>query len=421
MTVLGALARSETRAIQATPWGDWGDGGAQTASGANVSVSSAVQLLTVYGCDRFICDGISTLPIDTYEDHDGTGAEIESPTWVENPTNDLDRIAWTTQVLSSVLLAGNAYLWKLYRGGDLWQLIPLDPASVTVTRVAGRKTFVIAGKAYTSADILHIPGVMYPGADVGLSPVDAARQSIGLGMAAQEFGGRFFSQDGTMPGVIEVPGELLPDKAKEMATSWAASRRKAGQQRLKLPGVLQGGAAWKSTAVSNEQSQFLQTRGYTAAEIAGQMFLIDPSDLGIGVTGSSLTYANITERNLRRVQVTFLPWIVRLEMALSSLLPAGQYVKINVNGLLRGDMKTRFESYKIGLDEDFLQRDEVRAWEELPPLPEDAPAPPALIDQIEAVGQLIRAGFEPDAALAFLGLPPIKHTGLVPITVTQES
>lgn len=414
--MLGSLFQRPSNAIQATPWGEWTG---ETGGGQRVSTTSAVQLLTVYGCDRFISDGIATLPIDVYEESDGAPLEVDKPDWIEQPTPDLDRVAWATQVLSSLLLAGNAYLEVQRSGLNIRGLRPLDPTKVTVARSGGRKVFRIGGREHTAFEILHIPGVMFPGSDVGLSPVDAARHSIELGMSAQEYGARFFDSDASMPGVIEVPGELVPEKAREMATSWARSRRRASSNKQNLPGVLQGGATWKPTAITNEQSQFLQTRGFTAAEIAGQMFLIDPSDLGIGVTGSSLTYANITERNLRRVQVTFLPWIVRLERALSSLLPAGRYVKVNVNGLLRGDMKTRFESYKIGLDEDFLQRDEVRAWEELAPLPDKAPAPPSLADQIEAVGQLIRAGFDPQAALAFLGLPPIEHTGLVPVTVTQ--
>lgn len=419
MTVLGALTRNETRAVQATPWGDWGDSSGTTWAGASVTTSSSLQLLTVYGCVRFISDGISTLPVDTFTDRgDGGKIETEKPRWLTNPTPDLDFVAWCGQTLTSDLLAGNAYHFKVYRAGVLQELIPLDPAKVQVLRVNGRKWYRVNGVDVDPFNILHIPAVMYPGADVGYAPVEAARQSIGSGLAAQEYAARFLDQDSTPGGVIEVPTDMPPEKTREMARSWA--RKHAGKNKTGLPGVLVGGATWKQTAVTNEQAQFLESRGFTAAEIAAQMFLIDPADLGIGVQGTSLTYANLTERNLRRVQVTFLPWIVRLERALSSLLPPGEYVKFNVNGLLRGDMKTRFETYKVGRDIEAIQVDEIREWEELSPLPERAAQPPALVDQIEAVGQLIRAGFEPDSALAFLGLPPIKHTGLVPITVTPE-
>jgi len=422
VTVLGALARrDETRSIQATPWGDWGDDGSAAAySGSKVTTSSSLQLLTVYGCNRFISDGISTLPVDTFGvNADKVAFETEPPGWITQPTADLNGVAWRGQVLTSLLLGGDNFCFKVWRQGVISQLIPLDPSAVEVFRKQGRKWYRVNGVEVDPFNILHIPGVMYPGADRGLSPVEAARQSIGLGMAAQEFGGRFFGQGTTLSGVIEVPGEMPPEKTREMARSWA--KKHSGKSKSNLPGVLQGGAVWKPMQLSNEASQFLETRGFSASEIAGQMFLIDPAEMGLPVQGTSLTYANLTERNERRVQVTFLPWIVRLEMALSALLPEGEYVKINTDGLLRGSTKTRWDTYKIGADLGAIEVSEIRALEDMPPLPDAAPAPPALVDQIEAVGQLIRAGFEPSAALAFLGLPDIAHTGLVPITVTQES
>jgi HK97 family phage portal protein len=418
--VIGALlsrqpATGDPKAL--TAWGDWSGSGSPTAAGVSVTPSSATQLLTVYGCDRFISDGISTLPKDTFGvGRDGIATETDPPDWVKNPTPDLDWIAWCGQALSSMLLGGDLFAYKVYARGELQQMIPIDPTIVEVHRKSGRKMYRINGVEFSSFEILHVPAVMFPGAERGMSPVEAARQSIGMGMAAQEFGGKFFGQGTTLSGVIEVPTELTPDQAREMASLWG--KRHGGSSKSNLPGVLVGGAAWKPTQLSNEQSQFLETRGYTASEIAGQMFLIDPAEMGLPVQGTSLTYANLTERNERRVQVTFLPWIVRLEHALSALLPDGEYLKINTNGLLRGSTKTRWDTYKVGVDLGALEVGEIRALEDLPPLPDKPPAPPDLAGQIEAVGQLIRAGFDPAASLALFGLPPIAHTGLVPVTVT---
>lgn len=403
------LDRSESRAVQATAWGDWGDTG-RTWSGNDVTAKSSLQLLTVYGCNRFICDGISTLPVDTFR--------TTTPAIIEEPAPGVDFISWATQFLTSLLLAGDFFGWRVYQGSTLAGVLPLDPGAVDVYRENGRKRFRVNGADVDPFNVMHVTGIMWPGSDRGLSPVEYARQGIGMGMAAQEYGARFFDQDSTPSGVIEVPGELEPTKAREMARSW--QKKHAGKGKVGLPGVLQGGAVWKATAVNNEQAQFLETRQFTAAEIAAEMFLIDPPEMGIGVQGQSLTYTNQEQRNTRKVQVTFLPWIVRLERALTSMLPPGPPVKLNVNGLLRGDTKTRFETYKIGLDTGVLEPDEVRALEDLPPLPSKPASPPSLTEQIEAVGQLIRAGFEPAAALTFLGLPPIQHTGLVPITVTPE-
>ena len=360
--------RPEARG-QATTWGTWpGDSSGPTWAGASVDSRSALQLLTVYGCVRLIADAISTLPLDVLrKKSDGSREDVPKPAWLVTPVVGLSRVAWMTQVLSSLLLDGNAFIGlKRNAEGALVEIPVIDPARVQIQQENGSALVYVDGRE-PSYRVMHIPGLMLPGSDLGYSPVEAARQSIGIGMAAQEYGARFFGQGATQTGVIEVPGELPPGKPAEIARAW--ERRHSGKSKAHLPGVLEGGAKWVNTGVTNEQAQFLETRGFTAAEIAGQMFLVDPSDLGIPVPGTSLTYANLEQRNLRRVQVTFLPWIVRIEDALSSLLPQPRYVKLNVDGLLRGDLKARFEAYAIGLDHKFMVPNEPRAFEDWAPLP----------------------------------------------------
>lgn len=367
MTVLGALLPRENRAVQVTAWGDWGTS-ATSWAGKTVDNTTALQLLTVYGCNRFICDGISTLPVDVLRRRpDGSPEPVRTPDIVRRPTVDLDFTSWATQMLTSLLLAGNSYAALLYRDARLAQIVPLDPAKVTVERQQGRKMFAIGGVYFTSAEILHVPGVMWPGADVGLSPLEAAKQTIGKGLAAEEYAARFFGQGASLNGVIETPSDMTPDNAKKMARTWDATH--AGSDKSHKTGVLVGGATWKPTAVTNEQAQFLETQQFTASQICSLMFQIDPSEMGLPVDGSSLTYANLEQRNARKVQVTFLPWISRLEAALSSLLPRPQYVKLNVNGLLRGDTTARFAAYATAIQNDFMVPNEAREFEDWKPLP----------------------------------------------------
>jgi len=359
--------RTEERAItgQASLWGDWSVDGGRTASGVLVDTHTSLQLLTVYGCVRLISDSISTLPIDCYRQVGEAKVDVPTPPWLSQPTVDLDFTSWCGQVLSSLLLSGNAFI-AVFRAdsGQILELVPLDPAKVQVRREAGRKVYYIDGGFY-GGEIVHIPGLMLPGSDLGMSPVEYARQSIGLGLAATQYGAGWFDNEGNMPGVIEAPRASQPDTMKAMADQWRRRRNRGGRG---LPGVLQEGATWKPTGVTNEQMQFLQTRQYTAAEIAGQMFLLDPSDLGIGVPGSSLTYANLADRNTRRVQVTLLPWITRIEHAVSALMMRPRYMKFNVNALLRADLPTRYAAYATGIGSGFLLPDEARELEDLPPL-----------------------------------------------------
>jgi HK97 family phage portal protein len=371
----------EVRA-QATVWGDWpGD----VTSGQSVSVNqhTSMQLLAVSGCVRLITDSIATLPVDTFrEDAQGVRTEIEPPRWLKMPTVDLDFTAWCTQVLTSLLLHGNAYCSVTRSGSQIVELIPVDPSLVTPAMVKGRKVFLVAGREFPG-EILHIPAMMLPGAVKGLSPLEYAATTIGLGLAAQNFAKGQFETSLNMPGVIEYPNRAVPDP-QSVAKMWRRNRSKGGQG---LPGVLEGGGTWKPTGISNEAAQFLQARQWGAAEIAAQVYMVDPSDLGIPVGGTTLTYANLEQRNIRRVQVTFLPWIVRLEKALSALLPQPRYVKMNVDALLRADSATRWANYKTGFEINtlaqqvgqgiVLQSTEVRDWEDLNYI-EEYPSPPPI-------------------------------------------
>ena len=375
MTVLGALAHTTTTRPQAAIWDvPWSS--TPTYAGVDVNNDTAFQLLTVYGCVRFICDGISTLPVDVHRKRGDTATTLETPTIIASPAIGIDFVEWATQFLSSLLIDGNFYAHKLYRGSQLVEAVPLDPGCVQINYEGSRKRYYVDGVPRDPFEILHVRGIMWPGSDLGLSPLEAARQSIGVGVSAQEYAARFFGDDSTPPGVIELAGEATPDTMREMARAW--SKAHSGKSKRSLPGVLAGGAQWKPTAVTNEQAQFLQTRKFTASEIAAQMFLIDPSEMGIGVEGQSLTYANLEQRNARKVQVTFLPWIIRLERALTSLLPRPQYVKLNVNGLLRGDTGSRFTAYETGIRSGFLVPNEARALEDMPPLPPGVPNEPDL-------------------------------------------
>ena len=369
---------TEERA-QATTWGTWSGESNGTVS---VTESSAMQVLAVAGCVRLITDSIATLPVDVFSSTDGV--EASKPEWLRRPTIDLDFSAWCTQVLTSLLIHGNAYIVVTRNAtNSIVELVPVDPGSVTVHRpVGGRKQYIVAGRPYLG-EIVHIRGMMLPGSDVGLSPLEYARKSIALGIAAVDFGADQLDQFNNMPGVIEDPGKPSPDLVTATANAWKRARAKRNRG---LPGYLTGGATWKPTGVTNEQAQFLQTRQWTAAEIAGQVFLIDPRELGIPITGSTLDYTNAESRKTNLLTKALLPWIVRIEQAINDLLPRPRYMKFNVDGFLRGDSAARWTTYEaamrintaavaLGMDP-VLVTAEMRDFEDLgavPELPHAAP------------------------------------------------
>ena len=268
--MLGRSRTVEQPKAALNTWGDWDSKASSTPtkSGQRVNQDTATQLLAVYGSASLITDQVSTLPVDV------VGGE--RPAWVDQPTPELDRVSWMGQIAWSILMAGNAYInVRIGRGGEIVALEPLDPDRCDVRSVDGRKRVFVEGTERPS--VKHIPGRMRPGELMGMSPVEWCRQSIGMGLAAQEYGAEFFgSGAGDMPGVIESPKVIASERLAEIAKQWQKRRQRGGRG---LPGVLDDGATWKPTGVTNEQAQFLETRKFTAAEIAGQMFLLDPSEL----------------------------------------------------------------------------------------------------------------------------------------------
>lgn len=340
--MLRILSRPDQRSLNATALGVW-PGDTATKTAVTVNETTALQLLAVSGCVTLIADSIATLPVDTYiRGKNGVARETTPPRWLAHPTVDLDFVDWSTQVLSSLLLHGNSYVVVLRNDmQEIVELVPVDPSTVTVRRVNGIKVFYVNGSPFPG-EIRHVKGIMLAGADVGVSPLEWARLSIGLGLAAVEYGTNNFATDLNMPGVIENPGFLSQEQQSDQAKSWKRFRTRKDRG---LPGILTGGSVWKPTGVTNEQAQFLATRQWTAAEIAGQVYMVDPRELGIPITGSTLDYTNAESRSAALLKKAMLKWIIRLEHLCTGLLPAREYMKLNVDGFLRGSASERWDVY----------------------------------------------------------------------------
>lgn len=363
----------ETRAMQVKPWGDWGTGHSSDA-GVNVTSSNATQLLTVYGCVSFIADTIATLPLDVYRKEGDRSIEVPKPAWMSEPNPYTSMMDFITQTMWSLLLDGNAYWVYGLDGSFITNYVTiLDPSTVTVENDRGQIKYRVNGEPAPST-LMHIRGIMRPGCLKGLSPLEAARQSIGLGLAAQKFGGKFFDNGASLSGFISTDADLTEDQARALQASWASAH--SGLDNAHKPGVLDNGASWNAVTVTPEQAQFLQTRNHQSAEIAGMMFLLDPTMLGIQVSSNSLTYANLEQRGIHTVQFSLMRWISRLEWHWNKLLPRLQFSKINVSAIERADLKTRFEAYRIANPTaPWMATSEIRDLEDLGPAPEDLTSP----------------------------------------------
>lgn len=379
MSVLGRLLGIETRSISgADIWGDaWV--GSSTVAGKRVNDATALTLGAVYGCVRILGDGVSVLPPVVTRGL-GSSAEIVArpPSWVDDPNPVLRRVDLMSQVMSSLLLRGNAYLATTRDATgmvvEIWVLDPdLVEVSVDTTKAIRHPTYRIGRTTLGPLDILHIRGMTLPGSATGVSPITAAREAIGLGLAAQEFGGSFFRNGARPGGVIETDGALSATAAKILQATWREAHGGSGNSgKLAL---LSGGAKYKTISVSPDDAQFLQTRAFGVADIARYYGV--PPHLLADSTGSTSWGSGLAEQNVAYVTHSLRPWVQRVEEAFTWLARSERptvlgakrlFVTLDLDDLVRGDFASRITTYRSGIESGIFTVNEVRAWEGLPPV-----------------------------------------------------
>lgn len=340
---------------------------------AGLTAEGALRLSAVWACVRLLADTISTLPIDTYR----RGTQTNLPPLLVSPAAGLSREEWVYQLMVSLLLRGNAYGLVTARTGATMrpaqvELVHPDSMTVRVTP-EGRIEFWRRGVELDPADVWHVRAYSYPGSAVGLSPVEYARQSIGLGLASQRFGVQFF-EDGAHPsGLLTTESAIAMEVAREAKARFIAAFR--GNRE---PAVLGHGMKYQQIQINPEEAQFLDTQKFSVAQVA-RIFGV-PAEMIGGETGHSMTYVNSEAQALDYLRYSVSPWLVRLERALERLLAPGTTAKFNPNAILRATTSERFAAYQVALDAGFMTLDEVRALEDLPPLQEAPTTRAAPID-----------------------------------------
>jgi HK97 family phage portal protein len=339
-----------------------------TYAGVAVNTDSAMRLSAVWGCVRLLADCVSTLPLDVYRAGERTPLATLPPLLVQ-PAADADLADWLYMTMASLLLRGNAYGIITARSGAGLLAAQVDLAHPDFVVPPGSEptratpVYRINGQEYEPADIWHVRAYRMAGSLVGLSPIDYARQSIGLGLAAERYAAEWFGEGAVPSGVIESGQPLNRTQAMELQELWML--RHAGRHR---PAVLSGGAKYNAISVAPEESQFLDTTKASVATIC-RIFGVPP-EMMAAESGNSLTYANVEQRSLDFLTYAVRPWLVRLERAISTLLPRNQHARFNPDAIVRVALKDRYEAHQIGIAAGFLTVNEARQLEDLPPLPE---------------------------------------------------
>lgn len=359
----------------------------RTTSGKPVNERTAMQTTAVYACVRILAEAVASLPLHVYEYRDDGGKKLvhDHPLYYllhDEPNPEMTSFVFRETLMSHLLIWGNAYAQIIRDGaGRVLGLYPLLPDKMEVQRddkgniyyVYSRNsdenpTFKEYGNIKLKAeDVLHIPGLGFDGL-IGYSPIAMAKNAVGMTLACEEYGASFFANGANPGGVLEHPGVLKdPSKVRE---SWNSVYR--GVSNAHKIAVLEEGMKYQQIGIPPEEAQFLETRKFQINEIA-RLYRIPPHMVG-DLDKSS--FSNIEQQSLEFVKYTLDPWVIRWEQSLqrSLLLPGekGKYfIKLNVDGLLRGDYQSRMNGYAVGRQNGWFSANDIREMENMNPIPDD--------------------------------------------------
>jgi HK97 family phage portal protein len=357
--------------------------GYTTESGISVSAEQAMRLAAVHSCVRVLSEDIAALPLNVYEKKKANGGRERAdkhPLFdlVHNrPNPEMVSQSYVEALMVNLLLEGNAYSFIEYDGGGrvigLWPLLSYGVQPFRDTQTKQLK-YSIGGTNYYPTQILHIPGLGFDGL-VGLTPIGYARESMGLAVAAEMYGAKFFKNGTHLGGVVSLTGELSKPAYDRMKESFAGLYK--GLINSHSVPIMEGGATYTPIGVKPEEAQFLETRKYQRSEIAG-IYRVPPHMIG---DLERATFSNIEHQDSAYLQRSLLPWLMRFKNGFTTWLLSDTerkryYVEHDTGNFLRGDIKSRYFAYAQGINAGFLVPNEARERENLNPLPGgDKPRP----------------------------------------------
>lgn len=355
-----------------------------STSGKRVNERSAMQMTAVYSCVRILSEAVASLPLHFYK-YDENGSKVKAvdhPLYRllhDEPNPEMTSFVFRETLMTHLLLWGNAYAQIIRNGkGEIIALYPLMPDRMKVDRdehgllyyeyqVNSDDAPTNKGSSVKLApdEVMHIPGLGFDGL-VGYSPIAMAKNAIGLAIAAEEYGSKFYANGAAPSGVLEHPGTLKdPSKVRD---SW--SQTFGGSANSHKVAVLEEGMKYTPISISPNEAQFLETRKFQIDEIA-RIFRVPPHMVG-DLEKSS--FSNIEQQSLEFVKYTLDPWVSRWEQNMArSLLSAEEkqnyFIKFNVDGLLRGDYQSRMNGYATARQNGWMSANDIRELENLDRIP----------------------------------------------------
>ena len=384
MSIFSGLFRSRDKPSNRTAGSSYAFFAGSSIAGKSVTERSAMQMTAVYACVRILSEAIAGLPLHLYRYTDKGSKEkaIDHPLYLllhDEPNPEMSSFVFRETLMTHLLLWGNAYAQIIRNGkGEVIALYPLMPNKMTVDRDQNGHLYYSYLHSSEEADtmkgstvilqpqdVLHIPGLGFDGL-VGYSPIAMAKNAIGLAIATEEYGAKFFANGAAPSGVLEHPGTIKdPSKVRE---AWQTQF--GGSQNSGKVAVLEEGMKYTPMSISPEQAQFLETRKFQINEIA-RIFRVPPHMLA-DLEKSS--FSNIEQQSLEFVKYTLDPWVIRWEQTLARTLftpdeKKEYFFKFNVDGLLRGDYSSRMSGYATARQNGWMSANDIREMENLDRIP----------------------------------------------------
>lgn len=356
----------------------------KSSAGKYVTEQSSMQVTAVYACVRLLAEAVAGLPLHLkqYCDDGRKKNAIDHPLYRlmhDEPNPEMTSFQLREAMMTHLLLWGNAYAQKIWNGrGEIIALYPLMPNRMEVERDESGQIVYWYTQSQDDApinrqnrirlsrhEVLHIPGLGFNGL-VGFSPIAMAKNTIGLTVAAEEYGSKFFANGAAPGGVLEHPATIKdPTKVRE---SWSAAF--GGSQNSGKVAVLEEGMKYTPITIPPDQAQFLETRKFQIDEIA-RIFHVPPHMIG-DLDKSS--FSNIEQQSIEFVKHTLNPWVVRWEQSLKRSLFTEEekkkyFFKFNLEGLLRGDYLSRMNGYAIGRQNGWLSANDIHEYEDMDLIP----------------------------------------------------
>jgi HK97 family phage portal protein len=353
---------------------DYFRGGGASRSGVNVTEDTAMRVTAYLAAIKIISETIASLPLNVYQEKGDKKERAPNHPLYEvlhyqaNP--EMTAYTFRETLQGHILNWGNGYAYIDRNGaGAVTALWPLMPNRTRPDRDKNGNLIYWTLLPKTNEprkldafDVLHIPGFGFDGI-VGYNPVKLAQEAIGLSLAAEEFGATFFSNGATPSGVIEYPAALSDEALKRYKEEVQGKYSGLGVKHKLM--ILEEGLKYHQVTIPPDAAQFLETRKFQIAEIA-RLFRVPLHKLA---EMDKATFSNIEHQSIEFVVDTIRPWLVRWEqkirMQLTSKLDRrnGIYAEFNVEGLLRGDTKSRYEAYAVAIDKGWMNANEVRKKE----------------------------------------------------------